>query len=255
MTTRKPTSKPAAEHTSAAEATATDEQRILAAKFDLGPEVDREAGEPLPWGYGECVIRALSVDPGQLLLYWEVTDEGIDAARRRLPASEAERAELCLRIYDTTGRIFDGTNAHSFLDVPIGRRERQWFLELGKPGSEQCAEVGLRAPGGAFARIARSLEVAQPRREPWPVTTESWMTVRPGADGRLEIERLSTADVLAPVAGRPAALTPEEIDAARIAALEAQPPGGGTAAEASHPGSSEQSQPRSEAPWRGSGQA
>lgn len=232
-----------------------DEQQITAAKFDLGGEVDGEAGEPLPWGYGECTIRALPLDPGRLFLYWEVTDEAIEAARKRLPANEADRAELCVRVYDTTGRIFDGTNAHRFVDVAVDRRQRQWFLEVPSPGSEHCAEVGLRAPDGAFARIARSLKAALPRFEPWPETTDAWMTVRPGADGRLQIQRFWSSAGVAPGEAPAESLTREEREVAMLASDVAKQRIARASAEAPPPGSSEQSQPRSEAPWRGSGQS
>jgi hypothetical protein len=232
------------------------EERIAAAKFDLGPEVHREAGEPLPWGYGECVVRALTVDPGHLFLYWEITDQGIEAARRRLPASEADDgAELCLRVYDVTGRIFDGTNAHHFTDVAVDRRQRQWFLPLAQPGSEHCAEIGLRAAGGAFARIARSRKAALPRGEPWPRASETWMTVRPGEGGGLEIECFESAAGSATDGSSPAGAPHERRVAAGTIAAGETPRPSAAASEAHHPGASEQSQPRSEAPWRGSGQS
>src|SRR5262249_10498535 len=80
-------------------------------KFDLGaPPPPFEAGE-LPWGYGDNRIRALVRSPDSLYLYWEVTDDGIDDARRRL---DGAWGWVNLRVYDTTERDFDGTNANEY---------------------------------------------------------------------------------------------------------------------------------------------
>ena len=93
----------------------------------------REAAPPppspprqIPWGYGRDRVTAIAVDPDRLFVYWEVRDESIDQARGQLGPAGA-RATLILRVYDTSGRIFDGANAHSFFDQDVHRNDRQWF--------------------------------------------------------------------------------------------------------------------------------
>jgi hypothetical protein len=94
------------------------------------------------------------VDPNQLFAYWELRDE---TWRRRASNSAWRReAALTLRIYDTSGRIFDGNNAHSYFDQDVHRTDRQWFCRVGKPASSAHAEIGLRARDGRFLRIVRS---------------------------------------------------------------------------------------------------
>ena len=75
------------------------------------------------------------VDPERLFVYWEVTDDAIAAARARARRRRARDAWLNLRVYDITGRLFDGTNAHSYFDHGVERRDRQWFFDIGKPTS------------------------------------------------------------------------------------------------------------------------
>src|SRR5262245_11197964 len=80
-----------------------------ARKFDLGPTAERApAPEHIPWGYGQNRVTAVAVDPDRLYVYWEVTDDVIGAARERLGPGGTE-AWLGLRVYDVTGRLFDGT--------------------------------------------------------------------------------------------------------------------------------------------------
>ena len=152
------------------------------ARLDLGPGASREPREQhIPWSYDQDRVTAMAVDPQTLYAYWEVTDPGLDRARNQLGAA-AEGAWLALRVHDTTGLIFDGTNAHSYFDHGVSRSDRQWFFTIGKPSSSAVVEVGLRSPGGGFVRIARSSRVDFPRSSPAPWSDPEWMTVLAGGE-------------------------------------------------------------------------
>src|ERR1700733_13849984 len=95
--------------------------------------VEMDAGD-LPWGYGEDRITAIVRDPDSAYLYWEITDEGIAGARGRLGAGGA--GGWCnLRVYDTTGHDFDGTNANDYFDIRVERDERDYFVMIRRPTS------------------------------------------------------------------------------------------------------------------------
>jgi hypothetical protein len=114
-------------------------------KFDLGSRVPEPAPRRhIPWGYAQDRITALVLDPRRLYAYWEVRDDAIETARRALGPGGRD-AWLNLRVYDVSGRIFDGTNAHSYFDVKVDRDTRQWFFDIGKPTSSHCVEVGLKS--------------------------------------------------------------------------------------------------------------
>jgi hypothetical protein len=150
------------------------------AKFDLGtaPQLDSAS---VPWGYGEDRIRALVRSPDSLYLYWEITDLAIDAARKRLgPAGE--RGWCNLRVYDTTGREFDGTNANHYFDIPVDRGARERFLMIHRPTSVVHVEIGIMSHEGYFQPIARSGRAEFPRKSPSPHAGVEWMTVTDGAD-------------------------------------------------------------------------
>ena len=173
------------------------EQDALRAKFELAPPRwtrvldERERAQTIPWGYGRDKVVAMPIDPERLYVYWEVTDEAIARARAELGRS-GDDAWLDLRVYDVTGILFDGGNAHHFSDVGIARSDRQWFLTIGRPTSTVVVELGLLARDGSFAKIARSHRADFPRREPKPrppLGHVEWMTVRavPADGGRTQL--------------------------------------------------------------------
>ena len=142
----------------------------------------KPAPEPIrhiPWGYGMTRVTAMAVDPERLYAYWEITDPDLERARAALPLGADIR--LVLRIFDTTGRIFDGTNAHHSFDVAIGRSDRQWFLNLNRPNSTAVVEVALIGPQGSYVPLARSKPVDFPRRDPAPPSEPEWRVAQEAA--------------------------------------------------------------------------
>ena len=164
----------------------------------------RETSPPkyIPWSYGRDRVRALPIDPERLYVYWEVTAEARERARGKLGAG-ASTAWLNLRVYDTTGRLFDGTNAHSYFDHRVDNGSRQWFFDIGKAGSEAFVEIGMKSHEGYFVRIARSGRVIFPRRSPAPYREPQWLTVRALAEPPVITEQ-RTGGALVPAAPRSA---------------------------------------------------
>jgi hypothetical protein len=154
------------------------ERPLAAAKLDLGPAAPVEKQvEQIPWSYGVDRVTAVAVDPDKLAVYWEVTDPAIERARAGLGPG-GPGAWLDLRVYDTSGLIFDGTNAHGYFDHGVERGDRQWFFEIGRPSSTAIVELGMKSSEGYFVRIARSGRVDFPRKEPVPWGDPEWMVVR-----------------------------------------------------------------------------
>jgi hypothetical protein len=151
------------------------------AKLDLGPagKSEKPVGH-IPWGYGHDRVVAAAVDPDRLYVYWEVKDTAIDRARSGLGPG-GPGAWLNLRVHDTTGLLFDGTNAHSYFDQRVDRADRQWFFTIGKPTSTTQVEIGMKSTEGFFVRIARSGRVEFPRKEAVAWNEPEWLTVLPGA--------------------------------------------------------------------------
>ena len=146
-------------------------------KFEVPDHGKEESPTTIPWSYGYDRVTGMAVDPERLFVYWEVTDDAIESARAGLgPAGKG--AWLSLRVYDTTDRIFDGTNAHSYFDHKIERTDRHWFFNVGKPSSSAFVDIGLKSSEGYFAKIVRSGRVEFPRREPAIWGEPEWLSVR-----------------------------------------------------------------------------
>jgi len=146
-------------------------------RFEMREQPKAETPVTIPWSYGYDRVTGMAVDPDRLFVYWEVTDDSIERARVAL-GKTGKDAWLSLRIYDTTDRIFDGTNAHSYFDHRVERGDRHWFFAIGKPSSSAFVDVGVKSAEGYFAKITRSGRVEFPRREPAPWAEPEWLSVR-----------------------------------------------------------------------------
>lgn len=152
----------------------------LGSKFNLGQEVAAEAPRYIPWSYGNDRVTAMVVDPRALYVYWEVTDGAIEHARSGLGPGGTD-AWLNLRVYDVSGRLFDGTNALGYADHKVERTDRQWFIEVGRPGSTVIVDLGLKSAEGYFVKIMRSGRADFPRHAAGDEGAVEWLTVRAAA--------------------------------------------------------------------------
>jgi hypothetical protein len=128
----------------------------------------------LPESYGETRLLLLTVNPFLVHASWEVTEA--DLKKSPLPP-EREQAMPVLRIYDVTYIHFDGANAHSFFDVEVDLRTRNWYVPLWSPEKSYIAELGLKAPGGSFHPLARSNVAHTPRAWPSDRSAERYVPV------------------------------------------------------------------------------
>jgi hypothetical protein len=128
----------------------------------------------IPWGYGQTRITAIARDPYTVFAYWEFPDEALTAVRKKDPV---RNGGIVLRVYDTTFRMFDGTNAHAYFDVPVDRTTNRYYLHLNRPATTFTLDVGLKNGGGRFATIARSGPAETPRDSISGDSRVDWKTV------------------------------------------------------------------------------
>jgi hypothetical protein len=148
----------------------------LESKFETGASEPPFDAGTLPWGYGDDRIHALVRSPDSIYVYWEITDEAIAHAKKHLGAAGAH-GWCNLRVYDTTGHDFDGTNANGYFDVTVDRDARDYFFDLRRPTASFYVEVGIKTHEGFFQSIARSGRADLPRKEPSPDHSLEWLSV------------------------------------------------------------------------------
>lgn len=141
--------------------------------MDLVPSEPPVLGN-IPWVYGEDRVTAMARDPQWIFVYWEVTDDAFARARAQVNDGNAG---VFLRVYDTTFRMFDGTNANWYMDVPVHRPANNHYVFVNHPGSMFHIDIGVKSHDGYFAKIARSGAVEMPRNAVSPDTRVDWMTV------------------------------------------------------------------------------
>jgi hypothetical protein len=134
----------------------------------------------LPEGYGETRLLLLAVNPFLIYASWEVIET--DLTRCRLLSGQGQSRPV-LRIYDVTYIHFDGTNAHSFFDVDVDLRTRNWYVHLWSPEKSYIAELGLKGSDGCFHPLARSNVTHTPRA--WPSIRSEERFIRVEEDSKV----------------------------------------------------------------------
>jgi hypothetical protein len=129
----------------------------------------------LPEGYGETRLLLLTVNPFLIHSSWEVVEA--DLKRCRLLAGQGQSRPV-LRIYDVTYIYFDGTNAHSFFEVDVDLRTRNWYVPLWSPEKSYVAELGLKGSDDRFHPLARSNVTHTPRAWPSIRSEERYIRVK-----------------------------------------------------------------------------
>ncbi|MBI3856029.1 MAG: DUF4912 domain-containing protein [Planctomycetes bacterium] len=152
---------------------AKEAPKATAAYADLRPSPAPVLGN-IPWGYGDVRIVGMARDPHWACVYWEISDESIQAAQLKL---KDPHAGLSLRVYDTTHREFNGLNAHSHWDLGIDRGTTVYHFKVGRPGATIHVDVGVRTWSGDFKPIARSNAIEMPRDSMSPDTRVEASTV------------------------------------------------------------------------------
>jgi len=152
------------------------EMTVEKAKFYTGQVVraPRVMPQDLPAKYGQDKIVVQVRDPWWIHAYWELRDSTLERLRNELK-DEFCQARRVLRVYDVSNIIFDGKNAHRFLDIHVSDYANNWYIDTGGPGRSWCVDLGLLLPGGRFITIVRSNTVFTPLEGPSWITDEEWM--------------------------------------------------------------------------------
>jgi hypothetical protein len=123
-------------------------------------------------------LTLLEIDPWRVHAYWNVAEADVAAARGSLPGGGAEAA-LVLRFTDLSPGTRDTAPPHPRFDIEVQQARNNWYIGLWRDAKHYSAELGLRAPDGAFVGLVRSNEVVTPRAGPSPDLDFRHLEVRP----------------------------------------------------------------------------
>ena len=137
-------------------------------KYYTGPvnfRVHEESVE-LPQGYGDNKIVLMVRDPYWLYTYWELNQNRVNEISSEL-GNKFHNSSMILRVYDTS----DWT----FFDIGVSGTINNWYLNVGRPNTSFCVDIGYLTPDGYFVCAARSNIVTTPRDSMSDSIDEEWM--------------------------------------------------------------------------------
>ena len=130
----------------------------------------------LPINYGKDRIVAMVRDPWWIFVYWEITPARENAVKEKITAEKQDINRSILRVYDVTGvNKFDGKNANNYFDITLKDMARNWYIEVPKPGTSWCVEIGTLSKKGDFYALARSNVARVPRFGVSERSDKTWM--------------------------------------------------------------------------------
>lgn len=112
-------------------------------------------------------LTLLEIDPWRVHAYWFIAEADLEAARATLPR-HGQDTDLVLRFTDISPGLTRAEALHARFDIPVQRANNNWYVDLWRDAKRYSAELGLRAPDGAFVPLARSNEAETPRGGPSP---------------------------------------------------------------------------------------
>jgi len=131
----------------------------------------------IPWQYGADRLVLMVRDPNWLFAYWEITAAKQDEFSQQYGQSAWGSSRPVLRVYDVTGVEFNGSNANNYIDYAISDYVDNWHLEVSRPNSTLCVDVGRVFPDGRFVTLLRSNIVHTPSMEVSNLVDEEWMWI------------------------------------------------------------------------------
>lgn len=132
----------------------------------------------LPDSYGVTEAYLLPRDPLWMFIYWEITENSVNAIKKEHGTDVFSKSKSVIRIHDVSDVEFNGSNSHKFVDVPAVFEAKSWYVNVPEPGRCYLCELGLLTPDGKFIAICRTNTLKLPTGKVSDVTDEKWMTVQ-----------------------------------------------------------------------------
>ncbi|SFQ97365.1 DUF4912 domain-containing protein [Desulfoscipio geothermicus] len=145
--------------------------------FQPKPAVKPETPE-IPWHYGMDRMVLMVRDPSWIFAYWEISATKQEEFARQYGPDAWNNSRSVLRVYDVTGiEHFTGLNANNYMDISINDEVDSWHIDVSRPNSAFCVDLGRLFPDGTFITLLRSNIVQTPSVSISNLLDEEWMWI------------------------------------------------------------------------------
>ncbi len=148
------------------------------------PRPSRQETE-IPQRYNDNKIVLLARDPYWCYAYWDISPDFMGEKAKE--AGKSGNYDLVLRVYDVTDIVFNGGNAHKFIDIKVSGDSNNWYINVWASDRSYIVDLGFKTSDGRFILIARSNAVSTPRDRVSDKTDEEWMVVDEDFDELLKL--------------------------------------------------------------------
>ncbi len=132
----------------------------------------------IPWYYGKDRMTLMVRDPNWIFAYWEISAAKQNEFSNQYGHDAWNNSLSILRVYDITGvEDFNGTNANDFTDISIHDTVDSWHIDVARPNSSFCVDLGRLFPDGTFITLLRSNIVKTPSMDVSNLLDEEWMWI------------------------------------------------------------------------------
>jgi hypothetical protein len=132
----------------------------------------------IPWNYGSDRLVLMVRDPNWMFAYWEISATKQQEFSTNYGHDAWNNSRSVLRVYDISGvKSFNGANANDFTDISIGDFVDSWHIDMERPNSAFCVDLGRLFPDGTFITLLRSNIVQTPSMAVSNLLDEEWMWI------------------------------------------------------------------------------
>jgi uncharacterized protein len=138
------------------------EKAVQPPKVVQPPIVSVEEIRPLAASYDRDEITLLPRGPSSLYAFWETREitRRLIEHQFRTPWHELTKV---LRLYDVTAILFNGHNAHRFVDMEIPEMTNNWYFHGLEENRTFIVDIGVKTSEHHFFSVIRSNPIDTPR--------------------------------------------------------------------------------------------
>lgn len=147
-------------------------------KFRLGEVKERKTVKiKLPLRYFDNKIVLMVRDPWWLYTYWDISPEREKNVLKEIPLALRKDCKKIIRIYKIENQHSSREDlGKDFFDIEIEDIHfGNWYINVNKPESNFCVEIGYLTREGRFYPLARSNSVFTPYFGLSPAIDEEWI--------------------------------------------------------------------------------